>query len=430
MMKKLLLTAGALVLAGGIVACGPTSNPSTPTGPVDVELKVWGPEAESAVIDWAVATYNAQEGRKYNVTTVFEAVGENDADTELLKNIAEGASLYFYADDKTVNLMNAGAISYLAGDNLDYAIENLGQDAVKAATMNNKVVGYTVQSDNCWFANYDKRYLNETDTMYLETILAKAEEAGKKVYLNAKEGWYVIPSFYSTIELYWTLDTNGKGHFTTTLNNPTTVATCEYLNQLFTSYIAKGVLVAGQALGGESNSIYTWNGAWAYGDYVKALGEENLGLTTTPKYTVAGTDYQCKSFIGSKILSVNGAHSAEKVEASHEIAKLLVSKEGALRRYETEGRGSIPTNLEALADSRFVDNLLPTTVAITNQVNNVGGYPQAATVQGSEIWGIMGEALGASLVGESDACDETTGLVADWAAFLAQQADRITALEF
>jgi hypothetical protein len=42
----------------------------------------------------------------------------------------------------------------------------------------------------------------------------------------------------------------------------------------------------------------------------------------------------------------------------------------------------------------------------------------------------MGEALGASLVGESDACDETTGLVADWAAFLAQQADRITALEF
>ena len=30
MMKKLLLTAGALVLAGGVVACGPTSEPTGP----------------------------------------------------------------------------------------------------------------------------------------------------------------------------------------------------------------------------------------------------------------------------------------------------------------------------------------------------------------------------------------------------------------
>ena len=431
MMKKLFLTAGAILLAGSIVACGPsTTEPTGPTGPKDVTFKVWGPEGESPIIDWAVAEYNAREDREYNVTTTFEAIGENAADTELLKNVAEGATLYFYADDKTVNLMNAGAISYLDGENLDYAEEVLGMNAVDAATMNNKVVGYTVQSDNCWFANYDKQYLTEEDTKSLETILEKAESVGKKVYLHAKEGWYVIPSFYSNIELYWTLDTNGKGHFTTDLDNPETAKTCEYLNNLFTTYIKKGVLVAGQALGGESESIYTWNGAWAYEDYVKAIGEENLGLTTTPFYTVDGTNVQCKSFIGSKILSVNGAHSADKIEAAHEIAKILVSKEGALRRYEAEGRGSIPTNLEALEDARFTENLKPTTIAISNQVNNIGGYPQAATVQGSEIWGIMGNALGASLVGESDACDETTGLVTDWAAFLATQAERIRGLEF
>ena len=425
MMKKLLLTAGALVLAGGVVACGPTT--SEPTGPQAVELKVWGPAEEEQIYQWAFDTYNANPDRKYDATFVFESVGEDKADTELAKNVQEGATLYFYADDKAVNLMKNNAISYLSGKNAAFVENNFGQLAVDSATFSNELIGYPVQNDNMWFANYDSQYLTAEEASSLETVLAKAEELGKKVQLPIDTGWYVIPSFFSMIDLYWTLDGTGTGRFTTTLDSEASIASAAYLNNLFATYMKKGILSIGQGLGAETESIYTWNGAWEYGKYAENVGAENLALATTPTYKVGETTHQCVSFLGSKILSVNGAHSAEKVELGHESAQILVGKEGSLKRYEI--RNSIPANTEALADARYTDNKKPTVIAIEEQTK-LDNFNQAKTVQGGDIWGIMGDALGKGLAGTSDANDETTGLITDWAAYLAQQATRIRELTF
>lgn len=437
MMKKLILGAAAIVLAGGIVACGPTSQPTeTPTdaptstpapGKPAVELKVWGPAEEEEIYAWAFEQYNANPNKKYEASYVFESVGEDKADTELAKNVQEGATLYFYADDKAVNLMNNNAISYLSGKNATYVEDNFGELAVDSATFNNELIGYPVQNDNMWFANYDSQYLSAEEASSLETVLAKAESLGKKVELPIDTGWYVIPSFFSMIDLYWTLDGTGTGRFTTTLDSAESIASAAYLNNLFASYMKKGVLKIGQGLGGETNSIYTWNGAWEYGKYAENIGAENLVLTTTPTYTVGTTTHQCVSFLGSKLLSVNGSHSAEKVELGHEIAQILVGKEGSLKRYEV--RNSIPANVEALEDERYTGNKKPTVLAIEAQ-SQLDNFNQAKTVQGGDIWGIMGDALGKGLAGTSDANDPDTGLIADWAEFLGTQAGRIRELTF
>lgn len=440
MMKKLILGAAAIVLAGGIVACGPTSEPTeTPTDPTvsaptttddgkpDVQLKVWGPAEEEEIYAWAFETYNANPNRKYDASYVFESVGEDKADTELAKNVQEGATLYFYADDKAVNLMNNNAISYLSGKNATFVEDNFGELAIDSATFSGEIIGYPVQNDNMWFANYDSQYLTAEEASSLETVLAKAEELGKKVQLPIDTGWYVIPSFFSMIDLYWTLDGTGTGRFTTTLDSEESVASAAYLNNLFATYMKKGILTIGQGLGGETNSIYTWNGAWEYGKYAENIGAENLVLTTTPTYKVGDTTHQCVSFLGSKLLSVNGSHSAEKVELGHEIAQILVGKEGSLKRYEV--RNSIPANTEALADTRYADNKKPTVLAIEAQ-SQLDNFNQAKTVQGGDIWGIMGDALGKGLAGTSNANDETTGLINDWAAYLKEQAERIRGLTF
>ena len=151
MMKKLVLGVAAVALLGGVVACGPTnpSEPSTPAGKKDVTLKVWGPSAEETVYNWAVETFNASSDA-YNVTIVFEAIGEDKTDSEMEKNIAEGATLYFFADDKTLNFMNMNAISPVVGANETYVTDNCTDGAIAAATMGGQMVAYPVSVDNLW----------------------------------------------------------------------------------------------------------------------------------------------------------------------------------------------------------------------------------------------------------------------------------------
>ena len=301
MMKKLVLGAAAIVLAGGIVACGPTSKPTetptetptstpAPAGAKDVTLKVWGPAAEETVYNWAVETYNASQD-DYNVTINFEAVGEDIADTEMQKNIQDGATLYFYADDKTLNFLNTNSISPVVGANATYVEDNCTEGAIAAATMGGQMVAYPVSVDNLWFANYDSSFYTEDDVKSLETILSKAHEAGKTVYLPVNTGWYILPSFYSNVELYWTMNAEGKLNFTTTLDSAEAVEQSQYINTLLTTYRANGTLSIGQELGGESNSVYTLNGAWNYDAYYENIGDA-LKLTTTPSYTVNGRTVQ------------------------------------------------------------------------------------------------------------------------------------------
>jgi maltose-binding protein MalE len=226
------------------------------------------------------------------------------------------------------------------------------------------------------------------------------------------------------------MGTDGKLSFTTDIDSEEAVEQSAYINQLLTTYIKNGTLNIGQAMGGESNSVYTLNGAWSYTDpengtgYYDILGE-NLTLTTTPSFTVNNRTVQMKSFLGSKLLGVNAAHDADKVAVGHELAKLLISEEGALRRYEA--RQSIPTNTAALENARFADNTSATVVAIQNQ-SALGGFSQAATVQGGDLWDIFENALGKGLAGNGSENDPDTGLIADWAAYLATQASRIRAL--
>lgn len=420
MMKKAFLGIAAVALLAGVAACNPNPTTEAPVEKKDVTLKVWGPAAEEAVYNWAVETLNATSD-EFNVTINFEAIGEDKADTELQKNIQDGATLYFFADDKTLNFINDNSIAPVVGANETYVKDNCTEGAIAAATMGGQMVAYPVSVDNLWFANYDSSFYSEEDVRSLEVILSKAHEAGKKVNLPVNTGWYILPSFYSNCELYWTMGADGKLSFTTDIDKPEAVEQSQYINTLLTTYIKNGTLAIGQALGGESNSVYTLNGQWEYDNYVKNLGDD-LKLTTTPSFTVGDRTVRMKSFLGSKLLGVNAAHDADKVAAGHELAKILISAEGALRRYEA--RNSIPTNIAALEDARFADNVKPTVKAIQEQTS-VGGFSQAATVQGGDLWDIFENALGKGLAGNGSENDPETGLIADWAAYLTTQATRI-----
>lgn len=69
--------------------------------------------------------------------------------------------------------------------------------------------GYPMTADNGYFLYYDKSVLSEEDVQTLDGILAKANEAGKKVFMDVSNGWY-IASFFLGAGCTLGLDENGK----------------------------------------------------------------------------------------------------------------------------------------------------------------------------------------------------------------------------
>lgn len=70
-------------------------------------------------------------------------------------------------------------------------------DSVEAATFNDTLYAFPMTADNGYFLYYDSTVLSEEDVASWDTMLAKADEAGKKVAMTLASGWYNASFFYS-----------------------------------------------------------------------------------------------------------------------------------------------------------------------------------------------------------------------------------------
>lgn len=430
MKKNLLLSVLSLGVLVGMVSCGgdPSSSGASSEEPVvktDVELLVWAAAEEEPVLKNAVTYYNGLAASKYNITYTFASVGEGDVANEMIKNVDEGADLFFFADDHVLKLQGVNALSPVVGDAKDWVEDTMTASGVSSSVFAGQMVAYPATVSNLWFAYYDNQYLTADDVKSLETILAKAKEAGKKVYLPLDTGWYCFPSWFLGADIYWTTKADGTHGYTTNMDSTEFVTRLSYVNELLAGYYKDGTLVQGQAMGGVDESIFTLDGSWNYNNYLEKL-PNTLATATTPTYTVDSTTYQMGSYLGAKLLGVNGAHSAAKQEAAHALAQVLLNKEFSLQRYEA--RQMIPVNVDALSDARYTSNKTPAVSAMEAQMK-IAGFSQSATCQGSVVWDIQA-AIGKALYGNNSAADPDTGIVSDWAAFLKNQADALKADSF
>lgn len=439
MKKNLVLSIIAVGMLFGMTACGESTPDEVSSGDdttpassstvtynehkytgskEEVTLKVWAAAEEQSIVFAAADEYNAQEDSEYGLSITFGSVGEGDVANEMVKNVDEGADVYFCADDHITKLRAVNAMSTLVGDNLTWAKNNL--DQYDNASFEGEIVAYTATISNLWFAYYDSDYLNAEEANSLETILTKAKEAGKKVYLPLSTGWYCLPSWFLGADIYYSTQSDGSLKYTTNLDDAQFATRLEYVNKLLAAAYKEGTIVIGQAMGGTEQSIFTLNGSWDFDKYKEKL-PESLKATTTPKFKIGDNEYQMGSYKGSKLLGVNASHGALKQSLGHKLAQILLNKEYSLQRYEK--RAMIPVNKEALADTRYIDHKTEAIIAIENQIK-IDGFNQALTAQGSAVWDVSA-AIGNALYGANEACDSATGLVSDWAAFLKTQADAL-----
>ena len=174
-MKKKVLSL-ILVAAMGIsmlVGCGGSgNNTESQSGnngePEAITLTVWAPENQQDLLKKQAEAFNEANKDKWVVTFNFGIVGDDQAKTEVLKDVDAAADVFFFANDQIKELVAAGAIAKLGGDAEKLVKDNMAESVYTTVTVDGSIyaIPYT---HNTFFMYYDKSIMTEEDLKSLDS---------------------------------------------------------------------------------------------------------------------------------------------------------------------------------------------------------------------------------------------------------------------
>ena len=373
-MKELLAFALAAMMLFGLAASGLAEGET-------VTLKVWGSQEDQELLGVLVENFKAA-----NPDTTWDislgVVGEPDAKARYLEDPAAAADVFAFSNDQLLDLVNADAL-YEVTRNLDAIVAANSAGSIESATLDGVLYGYPMTADNGYFLYYDKSVLSEEDVQTLDGILAKANEAGKKVFMDVSNGWY-IASFFLGAGCTLGLDENGKQ--TCDFNNEAGVAAGEAIR----AFTADPAFLTGDdsvLTGGMGDTICAGvSGTWNAAAIQEKLGE-NYAACKLPTFTLNGEQVQMSSFIGTKLIGVN-TQTAHPVEAMM-LAEFLTNEEAQQLRFEMREIG--PSNSNVAASEEVQANIALAALAEQSQYGVSQKYVLGNFWTPSEAFGLAME---------------------------------------
>ena len=368
MKKSLKLISVLVALVMVLSACGGGTNSST--GAADgtksetqattgsssqlagtYDIKVWCPENAVELTKTQIDAFNKSNTEGIVINATVEAVGEGDAATSMITDVEAGGDLFFFAQDQTARLIEAGALAKLGKAAAANVEENNESTSVIAVKSGDELYAYPLTADNGFFMYYDKSVItDESHLTSMEQLLEDCEKAGKYFSFDVKNGWYVAAFFFATgCTSEWEYDDNGKA-----------IACRDNWNSANGLIAAKGIktLVSSKAYNNSSSgedfaaatpSAVVVSGTWDYNTVKDILGD-NLGAAEMPSFTVDGKSYHLGSFSGCKLLGVKPQTDAVKQAVLHRLAQFLTNEECEVARFEALGWG--PANLAARSNEK------------------------------------------------------------------------------
>ena len=373
-MKKLLAFALAAMMLFGLAASSLAEGET-------VTLKVWGSQEDQELLGVLVENFKAA-----NPDTTWDislgVVGEPDAKARYLEDPAAAADVFAFSNDQLLDLVNADAL-YEVTRNLDAIVAANSAGSIESATLDGVLYGYPMTADNGYFLYYDKSVLSEEDVQTLDSILAKANEAGKKVFMDVPTGWYIASSFLGA-GCTLGLDENGKQ--TCDFNNEAGVAAGEAIR----AFTADPAFLTGDdsvLTGGMGDTICAGvSGTWNAAAIQEKLGE-NYAACKLPTFTLNGEQVQMSSFIGTKLIGVN-TQTAHPVEAMM-LAEFLTNEEAQQLRFEMREIG--PSNSNVAASEEVQANIALAALAEQSQYGVSQKYVLGNFWTPSEAFGLAME---------------------------------------
>ena len=389
-------------------------NTDTPAEEKVYDIKLWVSTTEGVVefTEELVAEFKALHP-EYKFNVVVEAVGEGDAGTEVLKDVATAPDIYSFAQDQIARLVKGGALAPLGVKAAETVKNNNDAGSVGAATVGEQIYAYPMTSDNGYFLYYDSRYISDEQAKTWEGIIEACTAAGKKVAYNFGEAWrgsgiafaQPVGGGAPLCSSTWTYSDDGQPiGLVDTFNSENGVIAMKAINKIATS----GVWVDSTNFAGTAAVV---DGVWAsanavgeYSDYMKA--------TKLPTFTVDGQTYQTGSFSGFKLMGCKPQEDDTKAKICADLALYLTGEECQLERYYEFGWGPSNKNAQANQDVQG-DELL---AALLQQ--NAYSVPQ----------GVIPDAWWAEGVALYTACAEVGKTEADFRDALATYEEKVNAM--
>lgn len=314
-----------------------------------VALRVWASEEDQTFTQERIDAFKA-----LYPTVSFEielgSCSEADAKDNVIQDVTAAPDVYTFADDQLIELVKAGALTEIdATYTFDAGKEN-SAGSVNAATYNGKLYAYPMTADNGYFMYYDSTVFTEDDVKSLDTMIAAADKAGKKIAMNLESGWYLY-SFFKGAGLEATLSSDGV---TNTCNWNTGVG--PDVAQAIIDYCKTGTfidvddttLTTGVINGDYAAAV---SGTWNSDAFKEAMGQ-GYAACKMPTFKAGGTEYQMASFAGCKLIGVNPY--SKFIGWSMLLAEFLTNEESQVLRFNARALG--PSNIKAASSEDVQSN--------------------------------------------------------------------------
>ena len=310
-------------------------------------LKVWCSQDDQEITQKQINDFiAANPDNTYNIT--LNVCGEPDAYKMYSEDPAAAADVFYFPNDQLRDFVRAGGLYEVTRNKDSIESRNL-QAAIDAASLDGSLWAYPATADNGYFLYYDSSVFTPDDVKTLDGMLAVAEAAGKKVFMDVSNGWY-IASFFLGAGGILGLDANGNQ--TCDFNNANGLAAAEAI-KAFTSHPA--FLTGDDAVfkGGLGGTIACGvSGTWNASDIKEILGP-NYAAAKLPTFTCGGQQRQMSSFSGYKMVGVNSLTSPENAPAAFDLADWLTNEANQVERFTVRGYG--PANINAIANPAVQD---------------------------------------------------------------------------
>ena len=309
------------------------------------DVKIWVDDRIVELTKSQIGQFVAASNGKYTINATIEPVGEAGAASSMLQDVQDGADLFCFAQDQLSRLKVAGALAKLSNTYVNALTEEMGEDAVNAARVNDDVYAFPITSDNGYFLYYDKSIISDEAAKDMTQILAACKSSGKTLNYEARSNGFYAASYFMATGCYssWTLNSE-SGKFESYKDNYNSAMGLEAAKGL--RELDDKTLVAGNSQASKlgSSSAAVVSGIWEYEVAKKNLGD-NLGCAELPYFTVGEATYHLSSFDGYKLLGVKPQVDARKASVCRKIARFLTGEACQGERFDIASWG--PTNKAA-----------------------------------------------------------------------------------
>lgn len=331
-----------------------------------VELKIWTPSGDKKFVKSALEDFKkdyAADGVEYSFT--FRDMGENDAVAALVKDPSKGADVFQFATDQLLEGVQSKAIAEVPTILQTQIKEDNMEQAIKDASVKEKIYAYPMTSDNGYILFYDKATFTEDDVKSFEGLLDKAKEKKATVLMSLDDAWYNAAFFYAA-GCDIKLDTSTNKMDLVDFDTDKGVSAVKAMKSLVDTYKDVSFIPSGDNAAistylsdGKLKAVVT--GTWNTNALKDTWGADNVGAAKLPTVKMNDKDTQLHSFGGYKLVGVN-AQSKYPITSAI-VASYLTGEKVQESRYDN--RSLIPTNNKVREMDKVKNN--PITKAIDEQ---------------------------------------------------------------